>query len=231
VSFDGGGVVVTGGTGGLGRAVVLELLSQGARVVVPYRNAEAWQRLVAAAGQAAALSGESADISELAAARAFMERAAERLGGIAGVAALAGGYRGAGPLDAAPEAEWDDMLRINLQTAYVTCRAALPFLLRSRGSLVTVGSRSAEAGGAGAASYAVSKMAVLALTRALALETRERGVRVNAVSPLTIDTEANRAAMPKADRGRWTPPEQIARVVAFLLSPASASITGAVIPV
>lgn len=230
MSFD-GGVVVTGGTGGLGRAVVRELLSQGARVVVPYRNAEAWQRLAAAAGQAAALSGENADISDLAAAHAFMQRSAERLGGISGVAALAGGYRGSGPLDAAPEAEWDDMLRVNLQTTYVTCRAALPFLIRSRGSLVSVGSRGAEAGGAGAASYAVSKMAVLALTRALALENRERGVRFNAVSPLTIDTEANRTAMPKADRARWTPPEQIARVIAFLLSPASASITGAVIPV
>jgi NAD(P)-dependent dehydrogenase (short-subunit alcohol dehydrogenase family) len=199
--------------------------------MVPYRNADAWQRLAAAVGRPAALSGDSADISELSAARAFMERAADRLGGIAGVAALAGGYRGSGPLDAAPEAEWDDMLRINLQTAYVTCRAALPFLLVSRGSVVTVGSRSAEAGGAGAASYAVSKMAILALTRALALENRERGIRFNAVSPLTIDTEANRMAMPKADRARWTPPEQIARVVAFLLSPASAAISGAVIPV
>jgi len=226
-----GGVVVTGGTGGLGRAVVLELLSRGGRVAVPYRNPEAWQRLRAVAGEAKDLWGESGDLSDLGAARDFMERAAEHLSGITGVAALAGGYRGSGTLDAAPEAEWNDMLRLNLQTTYATCRAALPFLLRSRGSVVCVGSRSAEAGGAGAAGYAVAKMAVLALTRALALENRERGVRFNAISPMVIDTESNRAAMPKADQTRWTPPEQIARVVAFLLSPESAPVTGAVIPV
>jgi NAD(P)-dependent dehydrogenase (short-subunit alcohol dehydrogenase family) len=103
--------------------------------------------------------------------------------------------------------------------------------LKEGGSVVTVSSRAAEAGGAGAAAYAASKAAVLALTRALALENAERGVRFNAISPTVIDTEANRHAMPKADRSRWTAPEDIAKVVAFLLAPASASITGAVIPV
>jgi NAD(P)-dependent dehydrogenase (short-subunit alcohol dehydrogenase family) len=81
------------------------------------------------------------------------------------------------------------------------------------------------------AAYAVSKMGVLALTRALALENRGRGVRVNAISPATIDTAANREAMPRADRSAWTAPERIAAVVGFLLSPASAPVTGAVIPV
>ena len=81
------------------------------------------------------------------------------------------------------------------------------------------------------AAYAVSKMGVLALTRALALENRERGVRVNAISPAVIDTAANREAMPRADRSAWTTPERIAVVVGFLLSPGSAPVTGAVLPV
>jgi NAD(P)-dependent dehydrogenase (short-subunit alcohol dehydrogenase family) len=123
------------------------------------------------------------------------------------------------------------MLRSNLATVYATCRAALPHLLKEGGSVVTVGSRLAEAAGGGAAAYTASKAAVLALTRALALENRDRGVRVNAISPSTIDTEANRQAMPKADRSRWTAPEDIAKVVAYLLSPASAAVTGAVVPV
>jgi NAD(P)-dependent dehydrogenase (short-subunit alcohol dehydrogenase family) len=226
-------LVVTGGTGALGSAVVRRLLEQGHRVAVPYRGAEGWKALRAGAGPGTStgLWGDAADISDLDAARGFMDAAAREMGGIDGVAALAGGYAGSGPLETTPATEWDDMLRINLSSAHATCRAAIPHLLRGGGSVVTVVSRSAEAGGAGAAGYATAKMGVLALTRALALENRDRGIRFNAISPAIIDTAANRAAMPKADRSRWTPPEAIALVVAWLLSPASAPVTGAVIPV
>jgi NAD(P)-dependent dehydrogenase (short-subunit alcohol dehydrogenase family) len=123
------------------------------------------------------------------------------------------------------------MLRSNLRATYVTCRAALPHLLRAGGSVVTVGSRNMETGASGAAAYAVSKAGVLALTRSLALENRDRGVRFNLVAPGTIDTPANRRAIPKADASRWVPPEAIAEVVAFLLSPASSPVSGAVVPV
>jgi NAD(P)-dependent dehydrogenase (short-subunit alcohol dehydrogenase family) len=81
------------------------------------------------------------------------------------------------------------------------------------------------------AAYAVSKVAVPALTRVLALENRDRGVRFNCVLPGTIDTPANRASMPRADVSRWTSPAAIARVILFLLSPQSAPTTGALIPV
>jgi NAD(P)-dependent dehydrogenase (short-subunit alcohol dehydrogenase family) len=170
-------------------------------------------------------------MSDPAAARGFLDAAAREMGGLDAVAAVAGGYAGAGPLETTPDSEWDDMLHVNLASAYATCRGALPHLLRNGGSVVTVGSRSAEAGGAGAAAYAVSKMGVVALTRALAHENRDRGVRFNVISPGTIDTAANRAAMPKADRSHWTPPEAIAQVVCWLLSPSSAPLTGAVLPV
>ena len=222
--------VVTGGTGALGRAVVLLLLEEGHRVAVPYRGLAGWEALQAKAGSGR-LWGGAADMSDLAAARRFLDAASGALGGLNGVAAIAGGYSGSGTLETTPDAEWDEMMRANLSSAHATCRAALPLLLRGGGSVVTVASRSAEAGGAGAAAYAVSKMGVVALTRALAAENRDRGVRFNAVSPGTIDTEANRAAMPNADRSRWTPPEAIARVVAWLLSPSSAPVSGAVVPV
>jgi NAD(P)-dependent dehydrogenase (short-subunit alcohol dehydrogenase family) len=226
------GIVVTGGTGALGRALVLQLLARGDRVAVPYRGAAGWEALQAAAGaQAVSLWGQPADMSDLDAARRFVDAAAAWLPGLDGVACIAGGFAGSGNLEVSPAAEWDDMLRVNLESVHATCRAALPWLLKEGGSVVTVGSRSAETAGGGMAAYAASKMAVLALTRALSLENRDRGVRFNAVSPTTIDTEKNRQAMPKADRSRWTSPEDIARVIAFLLSPASAATTGAVIPV
>jgi NAD(P)-dependent dehydrogenase (short-subunit alcohol dehydrogenase family) len=226
----GRGYVVTGGTGALGRAVVAALLGAGARVAVPYRDEAGLQALRAHTGDSAALWGARAALDDRAALDAFLDAARGFLGRLDGVACLAGAYAGSGLLHEAPADEWDRMLRANLESVYGVCRAALPHLSRG-GSIVTVGARTAVTGGAGAAAYAVSKAAVLALTRVLADENRERGVRVNAVAPGTIDSAANRAAMPTGDRSRWTPPEEIAGVIVFLLSPASAPVTGALVPV
>jgi len=225
------GVIVTGGTGALGRAVVQHLLMRGDRIAVPYRSNSGFEALRNAASHSAALWGAEADLADVESARRFIDTAAAWLGRLDGVAALAGGWQGSGPLEATPLAEWDAMLRINLASVHATCRAALPHLLKEGGSVVTVTSRVVERGGTGAAAYVAAKAAVAALTRVLALENADRGVRFNALSPTTIDTEANRQAMPRADRSQWTAPEDIAKVVAFLLSPASAPITGAVIPV
>jgi NAD(P)-dependent dehydrogenase (short-subunit alcohol dehydrogenase family) len=225
------GYVVAGGSGALGRAVVAALLEHGARVAVPFRSAAAWESLRKDLGAGEALWGGPADLADPVSAAGFVDEAAARLGGLDGVAALAGAYAGSGTLEAAPVREWDDMLRANLRTAYGLCRASLPHLLKRGGSVVTVASRLAESGGAGAAAYAVSKAAVMALTRVLALENRDRGVRFNCVMPGIIDTAANRAAMPGADASSWTPPQAIARVVVFLLSPESAAVNGAVVPV
>jgi len=225
------GLVVTGGTGALGRPVVHHLLARGDRVAVPYRSASGFDALRAAVGGPLGLWGAEADIADVASARRFFDAAAAWLGRLDGVACLAGGWQGSGPLETTPAAEWDAMLRMNLASVHASCRAALPHLLKEGGSVVTVSARSAEAGGAGAAAYAAAKAAVAALTRVLALENADRGVRFNAISPTIIDTEANRHAMPKADRSQWTAPEDIAKVVGFLLSPTSATITGAVIPV
>jgi NAD(P)-dependent dehydrogenase (short-subunit alcohol dehydrogenase family) len=228
----GGRVIVSGGTGALGRVVVAPLLERGARVAVPFRSASAWDALRSAAGSGAALWGRAADLADPASAAGFVDEAAAWLGGVDGVAALAGAYAGRATLEAAPVREWEDMLRANLATAHGLCRAALPHLLSNGGgSVVTVGSRLAEAGGAGAAAYAVSKSAVVALTRVLALENRDRGVRFNCIMPAIIDTPGNRSAMPSADTSGWTPPLAIARVIVFLLSPESAAVSGAVVPV
>lgn len=224
------GVIVTGGTGALGRELVLGLLADGHRVAVPYRRADEWAAIEDAANGAPSLWGRRADLASQET-RAFVSDAVAWLGRLDGVACLAGAYAGSGTLEEAPTAEWDHMLGANLGSVYSICRASLPHLLGRGSAVVTVGSRMAETGGAGAAAYAVSKLAVHALTRVLALENRDRGVRFNCVLPGTIDTPANRASMPRADVSRWTSPAAIARVILFLLSPQSAPTTGALIPV
>jgi NAD(P)-dependent dehydrogenase (short-subunit alcohol dehydrogenase family) len=225
------GVVVTGGTGALGRALVRLLLERGVRVAVPYRGAEEWRALERETPPGATLVGGEADLTDPRRAAAFVDEAAERLQVLDGLALTAGGWRGGAPFDAAPPGEWDAMLRANLETAAHVCRAALPHLRKQGGSVVAVGARAAESGGAGMAAYAVSKAALHALVRALALENAASGVRFNAVLPGTIDTEANRRAMPGADRSGWTSPEAVARVMDFLLSEESQPVTGALVPV
>jgi NAD(P)-dependent dehydrogenase (short-subunit alcohol dehydrogenase family) len=221
-------VVVTGGTGALGTVVVAKLLAEGWRVAVPFRERSGWDRLRPLAGEET-LFGAVADPAEPSAMEAFAAEAEARLGALAGLAHLAGAFAGTPQFERAPREEWDGMLRANLGTAYATCRAVVPRLKTRGGSVVLVASKLVETGGGGAAAYAVSKAGVIALARALAAE--NPGVlRVNCLMPGIIDTGANRAAMPTADRSAWTAPEAIADIVAFLLSSRSGALSGALLP-
>ena len=225
------GAIVAGGTGALGRAVVEKLAARGCRVAVPYRSRRDWDAIKESFGAYAPLFGAAADLADAQAARSFVEQAVGFLGVLDGLAVATGAWSGGLTLEAAPAEEWERMMRANLTTVYTLCRNSLPHLLKQGGSVVTVGAKAAETGGAGAAAYAVSKAGVHALTRVLAEENRDRGVRFNCVLPLTIDTPANRRAMPAADHSKWTTPAAIAEVVVFLLSPESAPVTGALLPV
>lgn len=149
-----------------------------------------------------------------------------------GVVNLVGGYAAGGRVHETPVEEFEAQLRLNLRSAYVVSAAALPHLIASGGgSVVCVSSRAAVRPFSGAAGYITAKAALLALVDAMAVEYRDDGVRVNAVLPSVIDTPANRAAQPGADYSRWVAPGQIADVIAFLCSPASAATSGAHIPV
>jgi NAD(P)-dependent dehydrogenase (short-subunit alcohol dehydrogenase family) len=208
--------------------VVAALRERGARVAVPYRGESGLEELLRFGPE---VRGWPVDLGHAAAVDSFVGEAAAWLGSLDGLALLAGAFAGGTRFESSPADEWDRMMRANLATVQTVCRAALPHLLKQGGAAVTVGSRSAESGGGGMASYAVSKVAVAALTRVLALENRDRGVRFNCVLPGTIDTPANRRAMPDADTSKWTSPSAIARVIAYLLSPESAPTTGALVPV
>jgi NAD(P)-dependent dehydrogenase (short-subunit alcohol dehydrogenase family) len=157
---------------------------------------------------------------------------AAHFGRLDGIVHTVGGWAGGRGVDEAKPGDFEAMLAINFTTALNVCRAAVPHLREAgAGSIVTVGARGGLAGGAGNAPYAVGKAAVLRLTESLSEENKKYGVTVNAVLPSTIDTPQNRDSMPDADHSRWVPPEAIADVIVFLLSPAARAVTGAAIPV
>ena len=221
--------LITGGTGGLGRACVDLFLADGWRVAVPTHH-DGGEALAQAAGRHGdRLTWFRADLTAEAGAADAVARTAEWAGRLDAVVHTVGGYAGGAPLHETPADAWDRMFDVNLRSAFLIARAAIP-RLSERGSLVFVSSRAAVHGRKGHAAYAVSKAALLTLTEAIAEEYRGR-VRANAVLPGTIDTAANRAAMPGAKHETWTPPEEIARMILFLASPASAPASGGAIPV
>ncbi len=219
-------VVITGSTGNLGQATVARLAAAGGRLVLLDRG----QRAAApASAQVMTLGG--LDLTDEAAMATALEAAKARFGRIDALVATVGGFEGGSPVQETGWDVWERMLAANLKTAVAACRATVPHLLERGGRIVTVGARPALSGVAGLAPYAASKAALLRLTESLSQELLDRGVTVNCIAPSIIDTPENRAAMPKADHGRWVPPADLAEVILFLLSDGARSISGATIPV
>ena len=230
--FDGQVALVAGGTGGLGSAVALALLGEGAKVTVTYRRAEEFAALQKAAAGAAPLVGVQVDVTDLAAAEQLIADLVRDSGRLDIVVNAVGGYVGGAPLWQADPAALDRMLSLNLRSGHALMRAAAPAMLRNgRGAVVNIAARAALEHGAGSAAYNASKAAALALFDSLAADLAGSGVRVNSVLPSIIDTPANRAAMPNADFARWPKADDIARVVLFLCSDDARVIHGAAIPV
>jgi NAD(P)-dependent dehydrogenase (short-subunit alcohol dehydrogenase family) len=226
-------IIVTGGAGALGSAVVRHLVGLGRRVVALDHPRTDAKLAALSAELGGACLAVAADVSTAAGWKGALEQAA-RLGPAAGAVLTVGGWVGGEALVSEADETFERMMGSNLGTVHAALRALLPGMVaRSGGSVVVIGSRVVERpwSGAGAASYTASKAGAVALAQAAAAEVLEAGVRVNAVLPSTIDTAANRAAMPGADASKWVAPEAIAKVIAFLLSDDSAPISGAAIPV
>jgi NAD(P)-dependent dehydrogenase (short-subunit alcohol dehydrogenase family) len=226
-----GSVLVTGGTGALGQAVVAELLATGARVVSTYIAEKERDRLADALGEHEGLALVEADVTTEEGASAAAATAAASPP-VAALVNLVGGFAAGKRLHEAPVEGFERQLELNLMTAVRASRAVLPAMLdQGGGSIVCVGTKAALEPFSGASGYVVSKAGVLALVKALAVEYRDDGIRANAILPSVIDTPANRKSMPDADQSKWVQPAQIARVVRFLCSPDSTPTSGAAIPV
>jgi NAD(P)-dependent dehydrogenase (short-subunit alcohol dehydrogenase family) len=221
--------IVTGGTGGLGAAVVARLLDDGWRVVVPWIVEAELSRVV----ERDRLELIQADLFDPSAVETVVNTACgDTAAPLRGVVNLVGGFAAGGRIHETPIDEFERQFRLNLRPAYLIVAAAAPHLIElGGGSIVCVGTRAALQPFSGAAGYIASKAAVIAFAQAVAVEYKNDGVRCNVVLPSVIDTPGNRASMPNADHSRWVKPEEIAGVIAFLLSDQSAPTSGAAIPV
>jgi NAD(P)-dependent dehydrogenase (short-subunit alcohol dehydrogenase family) len=233
INFSGKTVLAAGGTGGLGNAVSLAFLEEGARVVVTYRKEEEYAALKNAAGaKAAALEGSLVDVTDERATAELVAGIVARHGRLDALVNAVGGYVGGVTLWELETKVFDAMLSLNLRSGYALARAVLPAMLKQRhGSIVNVAAKAAFDHGAGAAAYAASKAAAVAMMDSLAADVKGIGVRVNSILPSIIDTAVNRRAMPNADFTFWPKPEEIAQVILFLCSDNGAVIHGAAVPV
>ncbi len=230
--FSGKVVLVAGGTGGLGRAVSLAFLAEDAKVVVTYRNPGEFELLKVAAGTSTSLAGQALDVTETAAMQQFVARLAAGYGRLDIVVNTVGGYAGGLKLWETDPVIFEHMLTLNLRSGFAICRAVVPVMLKEGGgAIVNVAAKAAFDHSSGAAAYAASKAAAVAMMDCLAADLKATPVRVNSVVPSIIDTEANRKAMPGTDFSHWPKPEDIARVILFLCSDDARLIHGAAVPV
>ena len=231
MTIEGKTIVVTGGFGALGGAVAEAAARRSASVAAVDCTPAAPTGLAGRLGPKALIVG-GVDLSLPHAAQRAMSEVSARYGRIDALLNIAGGFRWEKIADAANAESWDRLFAINLKTALNASRAAIPHLLESgEGRIVNVGAQAAVRASEGMGAYAASKAAVHRLTESLADELKLKGVTVNAVLPLIIDTPANRADMPSADFSRWVSPAEIAAVILFLASGEAGAVTGALIPV
>lgn len=222
--MDGKVVVVTGALGALGSVVAMEALARGARVAsVDHAPAP-----LPATPNRLDLGG--VDLTDATQARTAIDATISHFGRLDALINIAGGFAFEKVADGDPKT-WQRMYALNVTTALNASRAAIPHLSRSgAGRIVNIGAMGALQAGAGMGAYAASKAGVHRLTEALAAE-QKGSITVNAVLPSIIDTDANRASMPKADFTKWVRPKELADVILFLASDAASAVTGALLPV
>src|SRR5690348_5954457 len=223
--------LVTGGTGGLGRAVTLALLHEGGSVIATYIVKDEADALRDAVGPRAHLELLPLDATDEAACRALVDGITARHGHLDILVNAIGGYAAGAVWETDPKT-YQLMLTLNLHAGFNLARTVVPAMLRQKnGAIVNIASKAALDHAAGAGAYAASKAAALALFDCLAQDVKGSGVRVNSVLPSIIDTEPNRKAMPDADFSKWPKPEEITQVILFLCSAEAKLIHGAAIAV
>lgn len=222
-------VLLTGGTGGLGQGVVPVLLAQGYTLTIPYIDPAGRTRLEQqlAAAELANVRFVAADLNNESEVAALIDRMPQ----LDAVVHLVGGFSMGATANVSLK-DWQQSFTLNVETTFLVCKHALRRLQPQRyGRIVTIGSRGAVEPAAELAAYCAAKAAVVALTRAIAAETKGMNITANVILPSIIDTPSNRAAMGSAQAATWVSPAAIGELIAYLISERAGAISGAVIPI
>lgn len=218
--------LVTGANGGLGRSVSQALLDAGASVVGVSRNIRQGDI------DHSSFVAIAAELSSGEAANQLVDEVLSSFGRVDVLAHLVGGFAGGKPIIETDDATLERMLELNLKSAFYVLRSVIPQMRRSgSGRIIAIASRAAENPGPGVGAYSASKAALVSLIRTVALENKDHGITANVLLPGTIDTPANREAMPHADRRTWVQPASIASLIVWLAGEAGRDVNGAAIPV
>ena len=219
-------VLVTGANGGLGTYVTQAFLDAGATVIGTSR------KIQQSDFNSPNFTAVAAEISTRESARTLVDQVVGRFGKLDVLAHTIGGFAGGQSIADTDDATFQRMLDLNLNSTFHILRAALPPLRKAGGGrVIAIGSRAALEPGAGVGAYSASKAAMVSLIRTVALENKDAGVTANAILPGTMETPANRKAMPNADVSKWVQPASVAGLVVWLASEAGKDVNGSVIPV
>jgi NAD(P)-dependent dehydrogenase (short-subunit alcohol dehydrogenase family) len=219
-------VLITGASGGLGAFVTRRFLSNGDTVVGVSRRIRATEF---ASGE---FIGISADFSDPASVQRLADDVIARFNRIDVLVHVIGGFAGGTPLHETDEQTWRHMLEVNLTAALHVVRAVIPYLRKAgAGRLIAVGSKAAEQPHKNLGAYVISKSALVTFVKTVGLENADKNITANLVLPGTMDTPANRTAMPNADRSTWVSPADVAEVIFWLASDAASQVNGSAIPV
>jgi NAD(P)-dependent dehydrogenase (short-subunit alcohol dehydrogenase family) len=219
-------IIITGANGGLGNSVTNAFLKAGARVI------GVSLAIAASDFPNPRFSAISATLSSASDAQALVDSVVAQTGRIDGLVHLVGGFAGGQSVGETDDATFDRMLDMNLRSAFHLFRAVLPRMrAQASGRIVAIGSKAAVEPAPMAGAYAASKAALVSLIRTIAREESAHGITANIVLPGTMDTPANRVAMPGADPSKWVQPAQVASLLVHLVSDEASQINGAVIPI
>jgi NAD(P)-dependent dehydrogenase (short-subunit alcohol dehydrogenase family) len=219
-------VIVTGGTGALGRVVAASFQEAGAHVAIPSHSTPAPGVSPHHAPESPAFIVR-ADVAKESDVQSFCKAVVERFGTIDILLNIAGGYAGGNSIENTTLEQWQGMFNLNLTTAFLMSRQVIPVMRAKKfGRIVNIAARPAIHPAAKSGPYAVAKRGVITLTEILADETKGSGITVNAIAPNIIDTPGNAASMPNADRSRWVSPKEIAALILGLCGDDAGSISG-----
>ncbi len=226
-------VLITGPAGNLGQACVSVFTELGwACALLDRSTARLAKTFPATPNLAGHLHIGEVDLADASSTRQAAQQVISKLGRIDALVNTAGGYAGGTLVTETTLEDWDAMMAANLRPTLFMCQAVLPHMQAQRsGRIVNVASPHATGAPAGHGPYAAAKAAVVRLTEAIAQENRAAGIACNCVLPGTLNTAANRAAMPDADHAQWVQPTAVAGIIAFLCSPQAADLIGVSIAV